>query len=847
MTDQNGQYSPQTIEPKWSAHWLEQGTYASAADSDKPKYYCLDMFPYPSGAGLHVGHPEGYTATDIVSRYKRMNGYEVLHPMGWDAFGLPAENYAIKTGVHPQESIAANIANFTKQIQSLGFSYDWEREVNTSDPSYYKWTQWIFTELYNNGLAYKKKAKVNWCESCQTVLANEQVIDGMCERSKDPVIQKDLEQWFFKITDYAQELLDDLEDIDWPEPIKAMQRNWIGRQEGIEISYDIEGTDKQVVCFTKFPETNFGATFVVIAPEHEILKDIVIPEQQEAVDVYIAETAAKNDIERTDLTKEKSGVFTGRYCTNPLTGKQMPIWVADFVLANYGTGMVVGVPAHDQRDYDFATRYGIDKVQVIKPTSTMDWQDVSKRWQAIALDVNQSEDEQLAEVSSRIQSGEMCYTGGGVMINSDFLNGLDSQTEAKQKMMDHMEEHGMGKRVIFYNLRDWLISRQRYWGAPIPIAYGPNGEVQAIEKEQLPLTLPTDVDYRPKGTSPLGSSEEYAQRAVDAHGDGWRFEVDTMDTFVCSSWYFLRYCDPKNTEEFADPEQLKKWLPVDMYVGGAEHAVLHLLYARFFWKALQDFGHIPTELGREPFRALRNQGMVLAEDGKKMSKSLGNVINPDDVVEELGADTLRVYEMFMGPFEDSIPWSTTSIKGVRRFIDRIWTIYQTQLTVHGSAQSEEAKTSSDDIKRMVHQTIKKVTADIESFKFNTAVSQLMICSNALNKADAISVDDLRAFLQLVYPFAPFIAEECRDQFGWSEDLWNAWPTYDESLLVADTITMAVQVNGKVRAQIEIAPDASEEDAREQALAQENVQKHVDGKEVVKVIYVPGKICNIVAK
>lgn len=800
-------YNPSEIEKRWQDKWAADNTFGVDNDASGKTSYILDMFPYPSGSGLHVGHPEGYTATDILSRYRRLRGESVLHPMGWDAFGLPAENYAIKTGVHPKESTEQNTDTFRRQIQSLGLSYDWSREVNTSTPEYYKWTQWIFVQLYEAGLAYRKKAKVNWCESCQTVLANEQVIDGKCERSKDDVVQRDLEQWFFKITDYAQELIDELENIDWPESLKVVQRNWIGRQEGIDLEYEIEGSNERIRAFTKYPETNFGATFVVVAPEHDIVSKITTDENREAVEEYMQKTARMTERERKE-NKEKTGVFTGAYAINTLNGMRMPIWVADFVLAGYGTGMVVGVPAHDERDFEFAQQYGLEIKRVMR-----------------TADGDETPVTSLEQVDHN-----------GTMINSDFLDGLDAQTEAKQKIMDYAEENGLGKRVVFYNLRDWLVSRQRYWGAPIPIVYDPEGKPHAVKEEHLPLLLPTDVDYQPKGTSPLGTSEEYAKRAEELYGKGWRFEVDTMDTFVCSSWYYLRYTDPHNTEAFASPEALKTWLPVDMYVGGVEHAVLHLLYARFVHKALQDLGHIPREVGREPFAALRNQGMILGEDNQKMSKSIGNVINPDDVVAEYGADTLRMYEMFMGPFEDSKPWSTDSIKGVHRFLERVWSRFN----------QWPADPADNDVVRIMHQTIKKVTEDIESFKFNTAISQMMIC---LNKIEQGNLDEFtqRAFLRILSPFAPHITSELWFELFQEEISHQSWPTYDESKLQADTVTIGVQVNGKVRVTIEIAPDASEDDARTAAEAEENVQKNIDGKEVVKFIYVPGKIVNIVVK
>lgn len=802
-------YNAADIEPKWQKRWEDQQAFAASETATGEKYYCLDMFPYPSGSGLHVGHPEGYTATDIVSRYKRMRACSVLHPMGWDAFGLPAENYAIKSGVHPDKSTHDNITTFKRQITSLGFSYDWNREVDTSSPEYYKWTQWMFLQMYEHNLAYRKKAKVNWCDGCQTVLANEQVVDGKCERSGDEVIQKDLEQWFFKITDYADQLLNDLDTIDWPEPIKLMQRNWIGRQEGIDLYYDVENSTEKIVTFTKYPETNFGATFIVIAPEHPIVSKITQSDHQAEVAAYVARTASMTSLQRKE-NKDKSGVFTGSYAINTLTGYRMPIWIADFVLADYGTGMVVGVPAHDERDFEFAQKYQLEIKRVM-----------------VTPDGDTTPVTSIEQVDHE-----------GIMMNSEFLDALDAQTEAKPKMMDYLEEHGLGKRVIFYNIRDWLISRQRYWGAPIPIVYDPDGNPHPIKPEHLPLNLPTDVDYTPKGTSPLGSSKEYVALAEKLYGEGWRFEIDTMDTFVCSSWYYLRYCDPTNDKEFASQDKLAHWLPVDMYVGGAEHAVLHLLYARFFHKALQDFGFIPKTVGREPFKALRNQGMILGEDHQKMSKSRGNVINPDDVIAEYGADTLRIYEMFMGPFEDVKPWNTESIKGAHRFLEKL-----VRLQLHIADGEPDQATQ-----RAVHATIKSVTSDIENFQFNTAISAMMILANTLNDLPTIPRESYKTLILLAAPFAPHLGEELWEQLGYTDSIFSQpWPNYDEALLKVDSVTVAVQVNGKVRDTIQLAVAATQDQALQLAQASVNVQKHLADKTVVKVIYIPQKIVNIVVR
>lgn len=780
-------YEPQKIEPKWQKRWLEDNAFSAKDQDVRPKYYCLDMFPYPSAQGLHVGHPEGYTATDIVSRYKRMHGMNVLHPMGWDAFGLPAENFAIKTGVHPDASTHNNIKNFTRQIQALGFSYDWDREVDTSSPEYYKWTQWMFLQMYEHGLAYRKKAKVNWCNSCQTVLANEQVVDGKCERSGDEVVQKDLEQWFFKTTDYADQLLNDLDTIDWPQPIKLMQKNWIGRSEGAEIEFQIKNSEAKIKVYTTRPDTLFGGTYLVLAPDHQLVNSLTVPEQQAAVQIYQLEVSKKTELERTSLGKEKTGVFTGSFAINPSNNQAIPIWIADYVLSNYGTGAIMAVPAHDERDREFAEKFSLPVVPVID------------------------------ELGKIIESGD--------------FNGLDVET-AKWKITESVG----GIKKINYKMRDWLISRQRYWGAPIPIVYDPEGKAHPVKVEHLPVMLPTDVDYLPKGTSPLGTSESYKARAEELYGKGWHFEVDTMDTFVCSSWYYLRYCDPHNDTQFAAPEKLAQWLPVDMYVGGAEHAVLHLLYARFFHKALQDFGFIPKSVGREPFKALRNQGMILGEDHQKMSKSKGNVVNPDEIVGEYGADTMRLYEMFMGPFEDMKPWQSDSIKGVRRFLDKL-----------DRVQEKVADCTIDPVtERLLHATIKQVTEQIEQFKFNTAISQLMILTNRFAELDQISQSTYETTLLLVAPFAPHLAEELWSRLGHKDSVTiQTWPKYDPAKLVSDTMTIIIQVNGKVRDQIQVSAEALEVDITAQAQRSVKVVNHIGTLTIRKIIYVPKKLVNIV--
>ncbi|MGB0757795.1 MAG: leucine--tRNA ligase [Patescibacteria group bacterium] len=793
-------YNHKTIEKKWQDLWLEKGVFRAEDNADAKKYYALDMFPYPSGAGLHVGHPEGYTATDIISRYKRMQGYNVLHPMGWDAFGLPAENYAIKAGVAPAESTTTNVNTFRKQIQSLGFSYDWDREVDTSSPEYYKWTQWIFLKLYEKGLAYKKKAHVNWCETCQTVLANEQVIDGKCERSGDDVIQKELEQWFFKITDYADQLLDDLEGLDWPEPIKLMQKNWIGKSEGAELEFKIQNSEFKIKVFTTRPDTLYGATYMVVAPEHELIASMQGSiENYDEVEKYIVAAGKKTDLQRTDLNKDKTGVeLKGIKAVNPATNEDIPVYVADYVLSTYGTGAIMAVPAHDERDYDFAKKYGLEIRQVV------DGGDID----------------------------ESAYTGPGTIINSGEFEGMAVE-EAKVAITKKVN----GELKTQYRLRDWLVSRQRYWGAPIPIVYDPEGNPHPVKEEYLPLILPTDVEYKPKGTSPLGSSEAYAKLAEELYGEGWRFEIDTMDTFVDSSWYFLRFCDAQNNNQAFDSKKVVYWMPADLYVGGAEHAVLHLLYARFFTKVFRDMGLLTFD---EPFTKLRNQGMILAEDGRKMSKSLGNVVNPDDVVDEYGADTMRLYEMFMGPLEDAKPWSTKSIIGVRRFLEKVWLVTAEWL------ENDMPSDTSDELDRLLHKTVKKVTDDIENMKCNTAISAMMIMVNQMAKEKSFSKNLLMTFLQLLSPFAPHVAAELWEQVQGSGLVSQTeWPTYDESKLREESVTIAVQVNGKVRAEITAAADSDEETVVALAKENEQVQKYLSEGEVRKTIYVPGRLLNIV--
>lgn len=830
-------YNHKEIEPKWQGYWAEHHTFKTGTDASKPKFYALDMFPYPSGAGLHVGHPEGYTATDILSRYKRAQGYNVLHPMGWDAFGLPAEQYAMDTGNDPAEFTAENIANFKRQINALGFSYDWDREVNTTDPNYYKWTQWIFTKLYEKGLAYEAEVPVNWVEELGTAIANEEVLpDGTSERGGYPVVRKPMRQWMLKITAYAERLLNDLDELDWSESIKDMQRNWIGKSTGANVTFKVKGTDKEFTVFTTRPDTLFGATFTVLAPEHELVDAITSSEQAEAVADYKHQASLKSDLARTDLAKEKTGVWTGAYAINPVNGKEMPIWIADYVLASYGTGAVMAVPAHDQRDWEFAKQFDLPIVEVLEGGNVE----------------------------------EAAYTEDGLHVSSDFLDGLNKE-DAIAKIVACLEEKGCGQEKVTYRLRDWLFSRQRYWGEPIPIIHWEDGTSTAVPETELPLVLPVTKDIRPSGTgeSPLANLTDWLE-VTRADGVKGRRETNTMPQWAGSSWYYLRYIDPHNTEKLADEDLLKQWLPVDIYVGGAEHAVLHLLYARFWHKFLYDLGVVPT---KEPFQKLFNQGMILGtsyrdhrgalvttdkvekRDGSffhvetgeeleqapaKMSKSLKNVVNPDDVVEQYGADTLRVYEMFMGPLDASIAWSEEGLEGSRKFLDRVYRLITSK---------EILAENNGALDKAYNETVKAVTEQIESLKFNTAIAQLMVFVNAANKEDKLYVDYAKGFIQLIAPFAPHLAEELWQTVAETGESisYVAWPTWDESKLVEDEIEIVVQIKGKVRAKLMVAKDLSREELQEIALADEKVKAEIDGKEIVKVISVPNKLVNIVVK
>ena len=790
------------IEQKWQDYWEENKTFFTDVwDFSKPKFYALDMFPYPSGQGLHVGHPEGYTATDIVSRMKRMQGYNVLHPMGWDAFGLPAEQYAIKTGNHPAKFTEKNISTFKKQLKMLGLSFDWDKEISTCDPDYYKWTQWIFKQLYNDGLAKLVEMPVNWCEELGCVLSNDEVINGKSERGGFPVIRKNMKQWVLDIPKYADILLDGLEDLDWPESTKEIQRNWIGRSEGAEVVFGIDNhPDINFTVFTTRPDTLFGATYCVFAPEHDLVKTITTDAQKDLVEDYIKSAASKSDLERTELNKDKTGVFTGAYAINPVNGKKIPIWISDYVLSTYGTGAIMAVPAHDQRDFEFATKFGLDIIPVLEGG------DVSKE----------------------------AFTGDGIHINSDFINGLGKE-EAIDKMISWLEEKNIGKKKVNYKLREWIFARQRYWGEPIPIVYL-DDEMKALADSDLPLVLPELDDYAPSktGASPLDKATDWVNTSYE--GKPAKRETSTMPGSAGSSWYFLRYIDPHNSETFADKKLLEYWMPVDLYMGGPEHAVGHLLYSRFWNNYLYNKGLVPV---KEPFAKLRHQGMILGTNGEKMSKSKGNVINPDDMVKQYGSDSLRIYEMFMGPIDAAKPWDINGIDGSKKFLDRVWRLYMES----GKLQDKENK----NLERIYNYTVKKVTNDYETMGFNTAISQMMIFVNTVYKEDVFPVSYAEGFLKLLNPVAPHITEE----------LWNValnhsgtmayepWPTYDESKTVSDEITLPIQFNGKLKGTVKISVDEDEASVKQKV--HEAIDSKLVDKTVVKEIYVKNKIYNIVVK
>ncbi|WP_077327634.1 leucine--tRNA ligase [Virgibacillus siamensis] len=802
-------FNHKEIEKKWQQYWEKNKTFKTNTYSDKDKVYALDMFPYPSGAGLHVGHPEGYTATDIYSRMKRMQGYEVLHPMGWDAFGLPAEQYALDTGNSPAAFTEKNINTFKRQIKELGFSYDWDREINTTDPNYYKWTQWIFTKLYENGLAYMDEVAVNWCPALGTVLANEEVIDGKSERGGHPVVRKPMKQWMLKITAYADRLLEDLEDLDWPESIKDMQRNWIGRSEGAEVDFAIDGFDETFTVFTTRPDTLFGATYAVFAPEHPYVDKIVTAEQKDAVDAYINKIQTKSDLERTDLAKDKTGVFTGAYAINPVNGQKVPIWIADYVLMSYGTGAIMAVPAHDERDYEFATKFDLPIIEVVAGG------DISKE----------------------------AYTGDGKHVNSDFLDDLRTD-EAISKMIDWLEDTGKGEKKVTYRLRDWLFARQRYWGEPIPVIHWEDGSMTTVPESELPLELPEMDDIKPSGTgeSPLANSDWVNVTDPDTGMKGRR-ETSTMPQWAGSCWYFLRFVDPDNAEQLADPKALQEWLPIDIYIGGAEHAVLHLLYARFWHKFLYDIGVVPT---KEPFMKLFNQGMILGEGHEKMSKSKGNVVNPDDIIHSHGADTLRLYEMFMGPLDAAVAWSTNGLDGSRRFLERVWRLVVNEETNEIADKVIEGN-GDETLDKVYHQTVKKVTEDFDNLHFNTGISQLMVFINEGYKAEKISKKHIEGFVKMLSPVAPHLSEELWNMLGHSDTItYEDWPNYDPTKLVEEETEVVLQVMGKVRSKLSVPKDIEKDELEKLALENEKVQEWIEGKTVRKVIVVPGKLVNIVA-
>ena len=795
-------YNHLEIEKKWQEYWENNKTFKTdIRDFSRPKYYALDMFPYPSGVGRHAGHPEGYTATDIVCRMKRMQGFNVLHPMGYDSFGLPAEQYAIKTGNNPAVFTEENIKTFRSQLKMLGFSYDWDREVSTSDPSYYKWTQWIFKNLYKDGYAKLIEMPVNWCEELGTVLSNDEVINGKSERGGYPVVRKNMRQWVIDIPKYAERLLEGLEEIDWPESTKEMQRNWIGKSIGAQVKFKVNDTDKEFVVFTTRCDTLFGATYCVMSPEHPLVGKIVTDEYKESVSNYQQEVANKSELERTELNKDKTGVFTGSYAINPVNGKLIPIWISDYVLMSYGTGAIMAVPAHDERDYAFAKKFNLDIIPVI--------------------DGGNIEEE--------------AYTGDGLHINSEFLNGLNKE-DGINKMIEYLEENNLGTKKINYRLREWIFARQRYWGEPVPVIHLENGEVSLIDDDNLPVVLPIMDDYKGHGgKAPLENAMEWKNITVDGI-KGVR-ETSTMPGSAGSSWYFLRYIDPHNDKEFAEQELLKHWMPVDLYVGGPEHAVGHLLYSRMWNNYLFDKGLVPV---KEPFKKLVHQGMILGSNGIKMGKRFPEyVVNPNDIVNEYGADTLRLYEMFMGPIEADKPWSSEGVVGAKRFIDRIYRLF---------TEFEITETTNSNLEKVYHQTVKKVTEDYENLSFNTAISQMMIFINACYKETSLPKEYMEGFIKLFNPVCPHLGEELWNRLGHNNTIsYEPWPKYDIEKTKDDTFEMVVQVNGKVRGKIEVSMETSKEEMEKLAIDIPNVQNFTDGKEIVKIIVVPKKLVNIVVK
>ncbi len=806
-------YKPSDIEPKWQQVWEESKIYQASEDKNKPKKYILEFFPYPSGSSMHVGHVRNYTIGDAMSRFARMTGHNVLHPMGWDAFGLPAENYAIKTGVSPQKAVAENVGHFKKQLMQMGFSYDWTREINSTDPSYYKWTQWFFLLLLKKGLAYQKESLQWWCDTDKTVLANEQVEAGKCWRCGNEVTKKSLKQWFFKITDYTDRLIEDLEDLDWSESIKAMQRNWIGRSKGAEVDFKLDGSTEKITVFTTRPDTLFGATFMVLAPEHSQVSKITTTEQKKAVEEYVKQSSAKSDVERQETNREKTGVFTGAYAINPVNNEKVPIWIADYVLLGYGTGAIMAVPAHDQRDNDFAKKFNIEIKEVVKGSEKTD-----------------------------------IYEDEGELVNSGTYDGLSS-SEARERIVADLGTKKLAQEKVNYKIRDWLISRQRYWGAPIPIIHCEKCGVVPVPENDLPVVLPEVKSYEPtgEGTSVLASIDEWVNVDCPKCGGKAKRETDTMDGFACSSWYFLRFADPNNSEKPFDKDKVDFWLPVDTYIGGAEHAVMHLLYARMWTKVMFDEGLIDF---KEPFLSLKNQGMIAAPDGRKMSKSYGNVIAPDDLIADgYGADCIRVMELFIGPWDQGVAWSIEGMGGCYRFLQRVWTLVQE----YTERSSDESTDNNNELLSATNRTIKKVTEDLENISFNTAVAAMMELINNLFKVKA---EDkyaskewrwaLESLLQILAPFAPHITEELWSDLGHTESIHVVeWPKWDEKYLVSDKMTIVVQVNGKVRAELEVSSEANEEDIKAEALKNENVQKYLAGREPKKLIYVPSRLVSVV--
>jgi len=845
-----GLYKFNGIEKKWQRFWEQYRTFKAVdCDDSRPKYYVLDMFPYPSGQGLHVGHPEGYTASDIVARYKRMKGFNVLHPMGWDAFGLPAEQYAVQTGTAPEETTNMNVDNIRKQIKSLGFSYDWDREVNTTDPNYYKWTQWIFLNMFNsffdeaeqkakpieqlpvpeglneqdrhkfiddNRLAYEAEVAVNWCPALGTVLANEEVVGGVSERGGHPVVRKPMRQWMLRITKYAERLLDDLAEVDWPESIKKLQVDWIGKSIGADVDFKVDGFDENISVFTTRPDTLFGATYMVMAPEHPLVDILTTDDKKDAVKKYREEAARKSDLDRTDLAKDKTGEFIGAYAINPVNGEKIPIWISDYVLISYGTGAIMAVPAHDERDFEFATKFNLPIIPVVDP-----------------VDKEQSE---------LVSQGKLCFIGNGRAINSGQFDGL-STAEFKEKIADWLRQRGQGKKSINYKLRDWLFSRQRYWGEPFPILHTEDSRIIGLSEEDLPLKLPVVDNYKPAGTGepPLANVLDWVNVTLP-DGSRARRETNTMPQWAGSCWYYLRYLDPDNNERGWAPDKEIYWMPVDLYIGGAEHAVLHLLYSRFWHKFLYDLGYVTT---KEPFKKLVNQGMILGEDGQKMSKSRGNVVNPDKVITDYGADSMRLYEMFMGPLEAIKPWNMQGVEGVHRFLQKLWRLIVNKDT--GELHESIKQTQADEATlRLLNQTIKKVGDDIESFGFNTAISAMMILVNHLIKLPVIPKEVVEKLVLILSPFAPHIAEELWEKLGHAESLaYENWPQYDKELIKEKEIELAIQVNGKIKDKIIVAADSSEEQIKQKALSCEKVIAAMAGKEPKKVIVIKSRLVNIV--